>query len=135
MWDGAYAGISRGPTSFSATTSSVNHNVNTSTRTFPAGAVTVTNTINDTVTNSSGSNWGSQADISLGYNFRLGGNVVASLQVEGTIASSQATLNASQVSVANATAGTTTTSTITTATFLDNVAERWRCRHWAALAG
>jgi opacity protein-like surface antigen len=125
MWDGVYAGISRGPTWFSAATSTVNHNVSTSTRTLPAGGVTVTNSTTDTATSSSGKDWGAQADIFAGYNFRLGGNFVASLQAEGTIASNQAKLNASQVSVSNSVTGTTTTTTLTAATFIDNVAERW----------
>ena len=131
MWDGAYSGISRGPTWFRAATSTANHTISTSTRTAPSGAVQVTTTTTDTLGNGSGSNWGAQSDIYLGYNFRLGGNFVASLQAEGTIASNQAQLNTSQISLANATTVTTppgTTSnlsTITTLISLDNVAERW----------
>ncbi len=130
-WDGPYGGVSYGPASMRATTSTVSHSINNQTTTNPAGTVQASTSITDTISNSSGSNWGSQSDIYLGYNFRLGSNVIAGLQVEGTIADNQAQLSVTQASLANRTTvttppGTTTTqSTLTAVTFIDGLAERW----------
>src|SRR5215212_6313566 len=112
MWDGLYAGVSFGPSWLRAQTSILTHSVNTSTTTFD-GLAQVSTATTDSAAKSSGSNWGAQSDISLGYNFRLGGNLVTGLQVEGTIANSQVQLNGSQISLANTASGTVPPSTTT----------------------
>jgi opacity protein-like surface antigen len=130
-WEGAYSGVSYGPASIRASTSVVSRSVNTQVVTSAAGAVQTSNSVTDSRTNGSGSGWGAQSDVYLGYNFRLGGNLIAGVQAEGTIAENQLLLNAAQTSVANRTTvtvppGTTTTQqTTTTITFADSLAERW----------
>ena len=130
MWDGLYAGVSFGPSWLRAGTSTLTHSVTTST-TVAGGTTLVQTTTTDTLSNARGSNWGAQSDLYLGYNFRLGGNFVAGMQVEGTIANNQAQLNGTQSSFANRITtltpqGTTTSSsTLTNSTVLDGLAERW----------
>ena len=130
-WDGPYGGVSDGPASIRATTSTVSRNVSNSTQRNPNGSITASTTITDTLINGSGSNWGSLSDIYLGYNFRLGGNVIAGLQVEGTIAEAQAQLSATQLQNSNSTrvttppGTTTTTSTQSAFSSIDGIAERW----------
>ncbi len=130
-WDGPYGGVSDGPASIRATTSIVSRNATNSTQRNPNGSITASTTITDSLTNGSGSNWGSLSDVYLGYNFRLGSNVIAGLQVEGTIAEAQAQLSDTRVQTQNNTRvttppGTTTTSSTQFAsTFSDGIAERW----------
>ena len=127
-WTGLYGGVSFGAASLQATTSALAHAV-TVTDTF--GATSVQTTIEDTRTNGSGRNWGGLADIYLGYHARFGSNVIAGLQVEGTIANNQVTLNTSQVQLRNQATTTTppgTTATVSrlfTVTGIDALAERW----------
>jgi opacity protein-like surface antigen len=130
-WDGPYSGVSFGPASIRATTSTVTHGVTNSTITNAVGTIQASTTVSDTFSNGSGSNWGAQSDVYLGYNFRLGSNGIAGLQVEGTIAENQAQLSAAQSSVSNRTTVTTppgttaTTSTVSSLNFVDSLAERW----------
>jgi opacity protein-like surface antigen len=130
-WDGSYGGVSYGPVSIRATTSTASRTLRTATQTPPAGAATVTNTITDTLSNGSGRSWGALSDIYLGYNFRAGGNVIAGVQVEGTIAEAQAQLNVAQVQTSTSTrvppppGAITTTSTVSAVNFGDGIAERW----------
>jgi hypothetical protein len=83
-WSGLYAGVSFGPGFFRANTSTVFHSVNNQTIVQSPGAVQSTKTTQDTVSGSSGGNWGAVSDIYFGYNFRPGGNLVAGVQLEGT---------------------------------------------------
>jgi opacity protein-like surface antigen len=129
-WTGLYAGVSFGPGLFRANTSTVFHSVETQNVTFSTGTQTTTRT-QDTVGSASGSNWGAHSDIYLGWNFRPGGNVIAGVQVEGTIANERALLDGVSTSVTNRTTVTTppgstsSSSTVTTSNLRDSLGERW----------
>jgi len=128
-WTGLYGGVSFGAASLQAATSALTHDVSTTTSTF--GTTSVRTEIQDTLTNGSGRDWGGLADIYLGYQTRFGSSVMGGLQVEGTIANNQATLDTTTVDRINR--ATTTTPPGTTATFsrvltsnsIDALAERW----------
>lgn len=120
-WEGPYAGVSYGAALLRAGTSNVVNSVSNRTQTFPSGLVTQSTTVENVVTNASGKDTGALSDVFLGYNFRLGGNVIAGVQVEGTVADVDMALNSTQV--ARTTALTFTD--VTTFTFLDHLAERW----------
>ena len=130
-WEGAYSGVSYGPAWIRASTSVVSRSVNTQVVTSAAGAVQTSNSVTDSRTNGSGSGWGAQSDVYLGYNFRLGSNLIAGVQAEGTIAENQVLLNVAQASVGNRTTvtapggGTTTQQSTTNLTFTDILSERW----------
>jgi len=76
-WEGAYAGVSYGSALLRAGTSNVNNSVSNRTVTSPTGIVTPSTTPDNIVTNASGKDTGALSDVFLGYNFRLGGNVIA----------------------------------------------------------
>src|SRR5712692_6160518 len=112
-WEGAYGGVSYGSASIKATTSTVSRTVSTSTTNNPSGSVAVSTSTTDSLNNGSGRNWGALSDIYLGYNFRLGGNVIAGVQAEGTIAEAQAHLSGTQAQTVNTTNVTTPPGTTT----------------------
>jgi opacity protein-like surface antigen len=128
-WTGLYGGVSFGAASLQATTSALAHTVNNSNSAF--GSTQVQTQIDDILATGSGRDWGGLADIYLGYHARFGSNVIAGLQVEGTIANKQVTLDITQVNRRNQ--ATTTTPPGTTATLsrvitgndIDALAERW----------
>ena len=120
-WEGPYAGVSYGAALLRAGTSNVNNSVSNRTVTSPTGIVTPSTTTENIVTNASGKDTGALSDVFLGYNFRVGGNVIAGVQVEGTVADVDMALNSTQVQ--RTTAATFTD--VTTVTFLDHFAERW----------
>jgi len=131
-WEGAYGGVSYGLASIRATTSTVSRNVSTSTTNNASGSITASTTTTDTLINGSGRNGGALSDIYLGYNFRLGGNVIAGVQAEGTIAEAQAQISDTRAQTTNTRntttppGTTTTTSSVSTFAFGgDGVAERW----------
>jgi opacity protein-like surface antigen len=132
-WEGAYGGVSYGPASIRATTSSVSRQVTTSTTNNANGSVTASTSTADTLINGSGRNLGALSDVYFGYNFRPGGNVIAGVQVEGTIAEAQAQLTDARVQTTNATAVTTPPGSTTTTSSVgrfngglgDGIAERW----------
>jgi opacity protein-like surface antigen len=129
-WTGLYGGVSFGAASFQATTSALAHAVGNTTNTSGVIAQAQTS-IADSITNGSGRDWGGLADIYLGYHARFGSNLIAGLQVEGTIANKQAAFDTSTVSRTNRAttttpAGTTATaSVLSTSTSIDALAERW----------
>jgi opacity protein-like surface antigen len=128
-WTGLYGGVSFGAASLQATTSALAHAVTNTTSTF--GTTQVQTQIEDSLTKGSGRDWGGLADIYLGYHTRFGSNVIAGLQVEGTIANKQVTLDVSEVRLRNQATTTTppgttaTVSRLTTVTGIDALAERW----------
>ena len=130
-WEGLYAGVSYGAGLFKANAATAFHSVNAQALTFPTGSVRTITSVQDFASTASGSNWGAQSDIYLGYNFRIGSSVVAGFQVEGTIANERAQLDGTSNSVLTTTTVNTppgsvsTSSTITTATIRDSLAERW----------
>ena len=133
-WSGLYGGVSFGATSIGGTASTASHSVTNQTSVSAANTVQQSTSITDTLSSGSGRSWGGQADIYLGYNFRLGTNWILGAQVEGTVANNFVQLDASQLSLNNRTTvttpvggvGTTTTSqTTTTFGFVDGLAERW----------
>lgn len=136
-WEGLYAGVSFGAGLFKANASTVFHSVNTQNLAFPTGSARTITSVQDFASSASGSNWGAQSDIYLGYNFRIGSSVVAGFQVEGTIANERALLDGTSNSVTNTTTVNTppgsvsSTSTVATSSIRDSLAERWAA---AALA-
>jgi len=136
-WEGLYAGVSFAAGLFKANASTVFHSVNTQNLAFPSGSARTITSVQDFASSASGSNWGAQSDIYLGYNFRIGSSVVAGFQVEGTIANERALLDGTSNSVTNTTTVNTppgsvsSTSTVATSTIRDSLAERWAA---AALA-
>jgi opacity protein-like surface antigen len=130
-WEGSYAGVSYGPALITASTSTVVNSVTTRVTTSATGTVTTTTTNNNVVVAGSGNNTGAVSDIFLGYNFRLGGNVIAGVQAEATVAEVQTPLASSEAARSSATTvitppGTTSTSSSTLAfNFIDAFAERW----------
>src|SRR5262249_5410822 len=120
-WEGAYAGVSYGAALLRVGASSVNNSVSNRTVTSPTGTVTQSTTGENILTDATGNNTGAMSDVFLGYNFRLGGNVIAGVQVEGTVADVDVGLNSRQVALTTA----PTFTDVTTTNFLDQFAQRW----------
>jgi opacity protein-like surface antigen len=130
-WQGLYAGVSFGLTSIKANTATAFHEVSTSTAAIAGDGGSTSTSVFDEVTSASGRNWGALSDVYLGYNFRPGGNLVAGVQVEGTIANARAQQFGTAREVSNSTTvntpggATSTSSTVTSFIFTDALAERW----------